>query len=46
MVEEIDTFFRYVPFDPAGLAFTTESTNALTFSTSAFSVKLALPTPA
>ena len=45
MVELIEIFFRYVPLAPAGFAFTTLSTNAFTFATIAFSVKLALPTP-
>src|SRR5579862_1180786 len=43
IVELRDIFFRYVPFEPCGFAFTTLSTKVRTFSTSAFSPKLALP---
>ena len=38
--------FMYAPLAPAGLAFATASTNALTFSISCSSLKDALPTPA
>jgi len=44
MVDDSDTFFRYVPFEPFGLALMTASTNALIFSTRACSVKLAVQT--
>src|SRR5262245_25846654 len=46
MVELTETLLIYVPLEPAGFALATASTNALMFSTRAFSVKLALPTPA
>lgn len=46
IVDEMLAFFKYVPLTPEGLALTIASTKAVTFSWSASSLKLALPTPA
>src|SRR6188472_1291450 len=46
MVEATATFFKNVPLAREGFAFLTASAKARMFSTSASSVKLALPTPA
>src|SRR5262249_7756092 len=46
MVEATAIFFKNVPLAPDGFAFITASAKARMLSTRAFSLKLALPTPA